>query len=282
MPRTLIAATLLAILSGAILTVAIPARSETIEQTMDFAGNTIEVVQADDPERVLRVNGTEAFREFQIFLERAIPFGGRQVLHASAGQGGNACGSYPVILIPANDGSLTVATPLGRACGPFVEIAATQDRLIFFGFARPGIPASIDHWFPQGGLEHIGRIEFEPQPGTGWDTLSADERPQPRYLFDNADVFNSVSRLAGDDLGKLALSLAVAPEVELVAGRFLVGMGCTPHACGAADGLIAVDLEGRAVYAATDATDQRSVWPEAERWPPALRDTLEAWGRGER
>ncbi len=277
MPRKLLAATVITVVAGSTTAV-----SETIEQTMEFAGNKLEVVQTDDPGRVLRINGSDAFQEFQLYLERTIPLGGRQVLLASAGPGGNACGSYPVVLIPANDGSLTVATPLGRECGRFVEIAATPDRLIFFGFARPGIPASIDHWFPQGGLEHVGRIEFEPQPGTNWDTLNAHDRPQPRFLFDNADVFQAVSRLAGEDLGELALSLSVAPEVELVDDRFLVGMGCTPHACGAADGFIAVDLLGKAVYAATDATEQRSVWPEADRWPPILREKLEAWGRGER
>ena len=105
---------------------------------------------------------------------------------------------------------------------------------------------------------------------------------QPRYLFDNAAVFSAVSDLVGDDLGALAVSLAVASEVELVDDRFLVGVGCTPHACGAADGLIAVDIVGKRVYAATDATEQRSVWPARDKWPPALRERLEAWGRGER
>jgi hypothetical protein len=59
-------------------------------------------------------------------------------------------------------------------------------------------------------------------------------------------------------------------------------MGCTPHACGSADGFIAVDVEKKAVYAATDATESRSIWPAAEQWPETLRVKLDAWGRGER
>ena len=268
-------------LAGAFVS-ANPVAAETVEQTMEFAGNRLEVVQTDDFERVLKVNGGEVFRDFQLWLDRAIPLGSRQVLLASAGPGGNACGSYPVVLVPANDGSLTVATPIGRECGLFAEMAATPTELIFFGHAAPGNPASIDQWSPTTGLEHVGRIEFEPQPGTGWQTLRIDDLSHPRHLFDNADVYRAVADLAGADLAALSTSLSVASELEPVDGRYLVGMGCMPHACGAADGFIAVDVEGRAVYAATDATEQTSVWPAADRWPPVLKVRLEAWARGER
>ncbi|HSM41056.1 MAG TPA: hypothetical protein VK862_09920 [Afifellaceae bacterium] len=132
------------LLAGFVAAIGSPARAETVEQTMQFAGNAIEVVQTDDFDRVIRVNGEEAFRDFQVFIERSIPLGGREVLIASAGPGGNACGSYPVVIIPANDGTLTVATPLGTGCGLFAEVAATADRLIFVGYPQPGIPASID------------------------------------------------------------------------------------------------------------------------------------------
>ncbi len=259
-----------------------PAAAETVEQTMEFAGNRLQVVQTDDFERVLKANDRELFRDFQLWLDRAIPLGSRQVLLASAGPGGNACGSYPVVVIPANDGSLTVATPIGTECGLFAEMAATPTELVFFGHASPGNPASIDRWSPTTGLEHVGRIEFEPQPDTGWSTLDTGDVSHPGFLFDNADVYRAISALAGTDLGAFSTSLSVAGALELVDGRYLVGMGCTPHACGAADGFIAVDVHGRAVYAATDATEQRSIWPAADGWPPALRTRLEAWARGER
>lgn len=270
------------LLAGLVAAILSPARAETVEQTMQFAGNAIEVVQTDDFDRVIRVNGEEAFRDFQVFIERSIPLGGREVLLASAGPGGNACGSYPVVIIPANDGTLTVATPLGTGCGLFAEVAATADRLIFVGYPQPGIPASIDQWWPRGGLEHVGRIEFEPQPETGWATLDPVAVSHPIELFSNADVYRAIAELSGDGLGALATSLRVSGSPELLDGRFLFATGCTPHACGTADGLIAVDVTERAVYAATDATETPSVWPPAGDWPEPLRAKLEAWQNGQR
>jgi hypothetical protein len=264
------------------LPASMPAAAETVEQTMEFAGNKLEIVQTDDFDRVLKINGDEAFRDFQIYMERTIPLGGREVLLVSAGPGGNACGSYPVVLIPGNDGTLTVSTPIGKECGRFAEVAATTDRLIFLGHPTPGNPATIDHWWPRGGLEHVGRIEFEPQPDTGWANLDGTAVSHPLGLFSNADVYRAIEELAGTDLGALATSLGVAGEPQLFQDRFLIGMGCTPHACGAADGFIAVDLQEKTVYAATDATEQRSVWPSADQWPDPLKAKLEAWGRGER
>jgi hypothetical protein len=267
---------------GAALLVLPQANAETIDQTMDFAGNTLEVVQTDDFDRVLKVNGQEVFRDFQIYMERAIPLGSREVLLVSAGPGGNACGSYPVVLIPANDGTLTVATPIGKECGRFAEVAATPDRLIFFGQASPGKPASIDHWWPRGGLEHVGRIEFEPQPDTNWSSLEGIRVTHPLSLFSNADVYREIAAMAGKDLGALATSLSVSAEPQLLDDRFLVATGCTPHACGAADGFLAVDVKGRAVYAATNAPEALSVWPPKDQWPGPLKAKLEAWARGER
>jgi len=270
-----------AVLGTALL--ALPqAGAETIDQTMDFAGNTLEVVQTDDFDRVLKVNGNEVLRDFQIYMERTIPLGGREVLLVSAGPGGNACGSYPVVLIPANDGTLTVATPIGTECGQFGEMAATPTELIFFGHTRPGVSASIDRWSPTTGLEHIGRIEFEPHPNTGWSTFRPDGLSHPIYLFTNEDIFQAFETLAGPDLGALSTSLLVAAEPQLLDNRFLIGKGCTPHACGTADGFIAVDLEKQSVYAATDATESRSIWPPVDQWPEPLRVKLEAWVRGER
>jgi hypothetical protein len=269
-------------IAGALLLVPPAARAETVEQTMQFAGNEIEVVQTDDYDRVLRINGEEVFRDFQIFIERSVPLGGREVVLASAGPGGNACGSYPLILIPANDGTLTMATPLGTGCGLFAEVAATADRLVFMGYPQPGIPASIDQWQPRGGLEHVGRIEFEPAPETGWSTLDPAAVSHPIDLFSNGDVYRAIAALAGGDLGALAASLRVSGSPELVDGRFMVATGCTPHACGTADGFLAVDIEDRAVYAATDATDTPAVWPAAGDWPQPLRARLEAWQNGQR
>jgi hypothetical protein len=270
------------LLAGVIVVIPSPARAETVEQTMQFAGNELQVVQTDDFDRVIRVNGEEVFRDFQIFIERSIPLGGREVLLASAGPGGNACGSYPVVFIPANDGTLTVTTPIGAECGRFAEVAATADRLIFLGHPSPGTPASIDQWWPRGGLEHVGRIEFEPQPDTGWSTLDPAAVSHPIELFSNGDVYRLIADLAGADLGALATSLRVSGSPEFLDGRFFLATGCTPHACGSADGLIAVDVTDRAVYAATDATDTPSVWPPAGEWPQPLRAKLEAWQNGRR
>lgn len=268
--------------AGPLAAIVSPAQAETVEQTMRFAGNEVEVVQTDDFDRLLRVNGNEVFRDFQIFIERSIPLGGREVLLAAAGPGGNACGSYPVVLTPADDGTLTVATPIGTGCGLFADVAATSDRLIFVGYPQPGIPASIDQWRPNGGLEHVGRIEFEPEPETGWATLDPASVSHPIELFSNGDVYRAAADLAGGDLGSLAASLRVSGSPEFLDGRFLFATGCTPHACGTADGLIAVDMTERAVFAATDATDTPSVWPPAGDWPEPLRAKLEDWQNGKR
>lgn len=96
-------------------------------------------------------------------------------------------------------------------------------------------------------------------------------------FFSNESFYAEAARLLGPDLASLATSLGTSSGPEDVGRQGLfVARGCVPHACGVADGFVAVDPAGKAAwFAQMQENGGFRYWPALSVWPPKVRQTFD-------
>lgn len=244
-----------------------------------FAGGKFTIETGSEDEKVLKFNGTEVYRQWEVDLNRIVSVAGTNVALFWAGEGGNACGPVTLIVTVGKDGRAKV-DPVGEDCGS-PEPAVTDSRILFVPYLMPGATEDVDAWQPDKGLYRVGRLSFAPQPDTDWSTLRPDSIGHPMDFFDNDAVYDMAMILAGSHFSEFVrgLSVASAPERK---GSFLVAAGCVPHACGVAGSLMIVDPKAHEIYAATKTGDGPVLfWPSKRReWPKAALAELDSFMRG--
>lgn len=190
--------------------------------------------------------------------------------------GGNACGAWPAIVIVDSAGKVSVDTRFADECRVF-SIATETDAIVLVQRAFPWEDGAV--WrVADDGVRRLGKLVFEPQPGTTWVDLDK-ALDHPTSLFDIAPVDAAVRSLVGQGYAEFASSLSVASGVER-RGRYLIGTGCQPHSCTIIEGFIAVDRDAKQVYLGYKNEGRVTTWPALARWPNALRREFESWRNG--
>lgn len=269
----LVSATLAAVLlSGSV------ARAEE-QAPIAFAGGAFTIEQSPDDEKVLKFNGTELYRQWEIDLNRIVTVGDLPVALFWAGPGGNACGPATLIVTVDKDEKPSVE-PVGEDCGS-PDPAVTLSGLYFVPYVLPGGSGDVEAWEPGRGLYLAGKLAFEPQPNTDWTTLDARQIGHPVAFFDNAAIYQAARRLVGESFSDFVTGLSVSSEPEKK-GQLLVASGCVPHSCGSDGSLIVVDPVKRTIFAAMKRDGKPlKVWPaRRSAWPKAALAELDGFARG--
>lgn len=249
-----------------------PAFAQDDRQEIEFAGGTLSVAK-DGWERVLSFDGRELHRAYFIGVDRIVTVQDTDVAIFEAGNGGNACGAYPIMVWQREGGDIEAAIT-GEDCGA-PPPAVANDRIYFVPYLRPGEETTMQAWTPDDGFQTAGTIAFAPQTGTDWSTFDAQAIGHPVDLFRNAAIYRAAEALLGEELFSVATGLLVAGAPEVDAEGLLTAQGCVPHACGAADTFIVVDPRNEKLYFAQKQPEpQPRLWPA--RWPDALLAKLPA------
>lgn len=241
-----------------------PAAAEDAD-SQAFAGGQVTISETADGDRILAFDGQELARDWFVGFDRAATVAGTDILLYSVGPGGNACGPDAVIVWKPDDGAVR-ADRFGDCGAP--PAANDGERLVFLPWVAPGEAAAVTIWTPADGFRLAGRLAFAPQPGTGWADLAKAPAGHPLDYFANADFYDEAQRLLGDDLGDLATSLGTAGPPEDKGDGLFVARGCVPHACGTADGFVAVDTARKSAwFAQMGENGAFRFWPAESTWP---------------
>lgn len=146
-------------------------------QGIDFAGGTLSVAR-DDYERVLAFDGRELHRAYFIGFDRIVTVQDTDVAIFEAGNGGNACGAYPIMVWQREGGDIEAAIT-GEDCGA-PSPAVANDRIYFVPYLRPGEETTMQAWTPDDGFQTAGTIAFAPR--RAGDRPPGRSLPQRRHL----------------------------------------------------------------------------------------------------
>lgn len=259
------------LVSGLALFLAAPALAAQID-TRPFAGGTLTITETDEGDKVLAFDGAELVRDWYVDFDRMVDVAGTEVALYVAGPGGNACGVDAVIVWKPQDAPLK-SERFGDCGAP--PAAPDGSRLVFVPWVMPGETLDVTEWTPSDGFRVAGAMTFKPQPGTTWADLAARPAGHPMDLFANEDFYAKATAILGDDLSSLVTSLGTSSEPADVGGGLLVARGCVPHACGSADGFVAVDPKKQDIWFAQQQDDGGlKTWPALDTWPKAARDAV--------
>lgn len=106
----------------------------------------------------------------------------------------------------------------------------------------------------------------------GWarDTRAFD-------LLDRPEVSAMAATLSGRDRVRLERAMQVGNPNVVIGGRYVVGQGCQPHACGDAKATVVVDTRtGRVLVSVADG-DGRLLRPDRRSWPVGALRLLGEW-----
>lgn len=127
------------------------------------------------------------------------------------------------------------------------------------------------------------------RPDAGVPDFFAMAGQHPDALMGSAAHRGKLVALWGEaGFADLRHALSVASGMELLAHRFLIGVGCRPHSCGANQGFLAIDLRNGDTLAIAQDTLYRQGKPDAIDFAfrtdipprglhPELRARVEAW-----
>jgi hypothetical protein len=252
---------------------ALPALAqEDLPAPQKFGDGEITFERGEDDEISVLFKGKEIYRNYYVSFDRMVNIGNEDVALLFGGDGGNACGPASLILtLPTDspDGKLEI---VGEDCGA-PEPAVTSNEIYYVPYLKPGAVETLQSWSPSTGLIDAGKLSFEPKPDTTWATLDPKAIDGPWALFDNAEIYKDAGALVGGRFEEFITGLSVAGPPELVDGNFLWASGCTPHACGAQDGFVGIDIKARKIYAAIRGSEAgETLWPaDLKSWPPQLQ-----------
>ena len=264
-----------AILSGLVVSSTAFAQAE-LPAPVKFGDGEFTFTRVEDDETAVSYKGIELYRNYFISFGGIVKVEEKDVALISGGDGGNACGpAYLIVTLPADEPDPKVET-VGSDCGA-PEPSVSSDRILFVPYVQPGKAELIQEWTPSKGLRQNGEIRFLPQPNTNWANFDASRADYAAQPFDNKDFYDTALALLGERLGEVAFGLSVAGPAEIIDKKYVAYSGCQPHACGAANAFIGVDLEKHAVYAANRISDKpEEFWPsDFKSWPDELQKAYE-------
>ncbi|MCO6391163.1 hypothetical protein GTW25_09000 [Aliihoeflea aestuarii] len=236
------------------------------EQTVEFAGATFSITETDDYEKILTADGEEIARAYVILHDRNVKLGDIEVAIFQTGPGGNMCGTVSLMVWRDGDELKTAASPDDCGAPP---PAVTQDAIFFVPYLMPGADGVVRRWTTYEGMQAIARIEYAPEPGTGWADFDPAAVNYPTDVFRNAEIYEFAQELLGEQLQQVTTGLLVSGGLgPLDDTGIYVANGCVPHACGASDSFMAVDPTGRKLYFAQQGVDE--TWPPQADWPDEI------------
>jgi hypothetical protein len=241
------------------------------QETIPYAGGAFTITEQDDATRVLAFDGKELARNYFVFFNGLHEIAGTEIALFEVGEGGNACGADTLIVWMVPERGIEAVQATEDCNAPAAAISSYA--IYFVPTVLPGETQPVRYWSPDAGLKLAGTMAFSPQPGTGWNDVSAPGHMMD--VFENEAVYEASRALLGDELTEVVRGLSVGGEPKaLAAGRFW-SRGCVPHACGISDSFMAVDARAGKVYFAQqqDGAAPRS-WPEAASWPPEIRAAM--------
>jgi hypothetical protein len=251
-----------------LLALASPALAQDAS-TIEFAGASFQITEADDLQKVLSADGEEIARAYVVFHDRNATLGGTEVAIFQTGPGGNMCGPVSLMVWRGSDGAFRTASPPDECGAP--PPAVTDDAIFFVPYLMPGAQGIVRRWSPDTGMATHGTISYTPEPDTGWTDFDPAAVAYPIDVFRNAAIYERARGLLGDRLTDVTTGLVVSSGLEPLAGTgIFAANGCVPHACGTSDGFMAIDPENRALYFAQQGVDE--TWPPLAEWP----DTIQA------
>lgn len=257
-----------------LMTASAHAQTADVER-FPFQGGELTITETPEYEKILAFDGRELARNYVVFYERMLEIAGAEVALFLAGPGGNACGASALMVWKPADGEV-MAESAGDDCGS-PPPAATEDRLYFVPYLRPGESLPVRSWAPGEGFETAGLLTYTPQPDTGWATFDPAALEHPLDLFRNADVYAAAQALLGDDMADVAAGLSTASAPEISASGLVTARGCVPHDCGGADAFVAIDPAQRRLWFAQQADgDQPDAWPPLAEWPAEVAEAMRA------
>jgi len=117
------------------------------------------------------------------------------------------------------------------------------------------------------------RIHGRHHRWTGWQDL---DPARFEYIIDsmkNAAVYGEAQKLMGNKLVEVMTALGTGGTTETSPSGILYASGCVPHACGGADGFMAIDPKARKLYFAQQGDDPKrpSTWPDVSTWPAEIK-----------
>lgn len=246
-----------------------------VPAAVPFAGGEFTFAIGEDEEITMSYAGQEVHRAPIIKFDKIVSVAGVEAALFSAGDGGNGCGPQMLIFTLPQDAVDPVIDIAGEECGA-PEPAFTADAIHFVPHVSPGGTAIVERWTPKAGVQVAGELVFMPQPETGWADLDPAKITHPVELFDNAELYTALQKLAGDRFVELADKLATASPPQMIDGKFLAAPGCQPSACASDKGFAGLDIEKKSVFAAIRTEDgTETLWPADKAvWPEAL---IKAW-----
>ena len=250
---------------------------EEVPASIKLGDSEITFARGEDDEITVTYAGKEIYRNYYVSADQTVMVEGQQVALISGGDGGNACGPATLI-VTVPDGAIDAKVEIvGEDCGSPTP-AVNANEILFVPYLVPGAKALVQSWAPSTSLVTVGEISYVPKAGSTWANFDIKNADTPHAVLANAEIYTATTTLLGHKFDELVLLLSVSGTPQLIDGKYVSAFGCQPHACGDANGFLGLDLEARAVYAATRYSDQpETFWPsDFKTWPQALQKAYEA------
>ncbi len=259
------------VIPAALLLAAASSPAPAQEEPIAFGSGGFTITEQDDGTRLLAFDGKELARDYFVFHDGIFEIDGVEVALFEVSEGGNACGANTLIVWQPEGRGIEALQATDDCDAP--SAAVSPYGIYFVPYLLPGASDVVRTWSPGEGLRIAGRLNFMPQPGTGWADVA-----MPGHMMDvfaNEAVYEASRATLGDALTEVARGLSVGGEpTALGEGRFW-SRGCVPHACSLSDSFMAVDAKARTVFFAqqTEGGAPRS-WPDAAGWPQDIRAAM--------
>jgi len=241
------------------------ASANTLVDEIVFDSETISIIETDEFEKVIMLRDRELGRNWFAGFDRVANVSGEPVALFYLGDGGNACGPSTLIVWRNDNGNIETLNYQDGCDTPAPSIS--DNGIHFVPYLNPGQERPLKRWSKNGGIETVGLIRFTPEPGTGWDSLTAEPITHPTDFFLNEAVYALAANLLGGDMQAYTMGLSVASEPQRLPSGMLMASGCVPHSCGSNDAFIAIDTNARALYMAQQNDNGYSFWPAYATWP---------------
>jgi hypothetical protein len=244
---------------------------EEHQAPIPFEGGTLTIEESEEGDKVLAFDGKELARSYVVLYDKTVEVAGIKVALFAVGDGGNQCGPAEVIVWKPEGGEVRTDA-VGEDCGA-PPAAVTDSAIYFVPYLLPGDINNVTVWTPDNGVELAGTITYTSQPGTGWQDL---DPARFEYIVDsmkNAAVYAEAQKLLGNKLVEVMTALGTGGNTETSPSGILYASGCVPHACGGADGFMAIDPKAQKLYFAQQGDDPKnpSTWPDVKTWPAEIK-----------
>jgi hypothetical protein len=238
-----------------------------------FEDGTLTITENEDFEKILAFDGKELARNYFVDFDKIVELDDVKVALFSVADGGNACGPAAVMVWKPKDSDIQSISVGEDDCG--APPAVTYNSIFFVPYPLPGETLPVRVWSPVSGLSIHGELHFMPQPGTKWTDVDPAKYQNIIEAFRNEAVYKAAEQLLDDKMTSVAASLLTGGGTESMASGAFYGSGCVPHACGSADGFMAVDPKAEKLYFAQEGDKpEPDTWPPVGEWPAEIREAM--------